>query len=77
MKMKMVFKYRSNNQLETHNYRTKKECNAEFDNVLRNRRDEIKCVWIGPEYGPLERIDLKTREEIRSAFYMRINKEEK
>lgn len=68
MKMTMVFKFRDGRPNETHNYNTKKECDKEFDYVLRHRRDEIAIVWIGPTYKGLEKVKLASTEEIRARF---------
>lgn len=59
----MIFKFRDNRPQEEHFYNTKKECDTHFDYVLRNRTEEIKTVYIGPLYGSLEKINLRTTEE--------------
>jgi predicted aminopeptidase len=68
MKMRMVFKFRDGRPNETHDYKTKKDCDVQFDNVLRHRRDEIAIVWIGPVNKGLEKVKLASTEEIRARF---------
>ena len=47
MKMQMILKYNTGDQ-ETRYYNTKRECDEHFTYILRNRRDEVWCIWIRP-----------------------------
>jgi hypothetical protein len=68
--MKMNFKFRDGRPDETHFYNTKKECNTHFDYVLRYRREEIKTVYIGRIDDVLERINIKTKDEILKKYHL-------
>lgn len=65
MKMTMIIKFRDETaEYEKREYRTVKDFDEDFDDILRNHRHEVKCVWCAPTNKPWERerIDLAYRE---------------